>query len=78
MAIFLDHVDPRRARSSGHPPLGGSSARMRRTRVHEDGRRQDVFLYARRDAIAGGSNEIMRNMIAERARVDLGSPGMRT
>lgn len=32
----------------------------------EDGRWQDVFLYARAFTIAGGSNEIMRNLIAER------------
>jgi alkylation response protein AidB-like acyl-CoA dehydrogenase len=32
----------------------------------EDGRWQDAFLYARALTIAGGSNEIMRNMIAER------------
>jgi alkylation response protein AidB-like acyl-CoA dehydrogenase len=32
----------------------------------EDGRWQDSFLYARAWTIAGGTNEIMRNMIAER------------
>ena len=32
----------------------------------EDGRWQDRFLYARAWTIAGGSNEILRNMIAER------------
>ena len=32
----------------------------------EDGRWQDVFLYARAWTIAGGTNEIMRNLIAER------------
>jgi alkylation response protein AidB-like acyl-CoA dehydrogenase len=32
----------------------------------EDGRWQDAFLYARALTIAGGSNEIMRNLIAER------------
>jgi alkylation response protein AidB-like acyl-CoA dehydrogenase len=32
----------------------------------EDGHWQDVFLYARAFTIAGGSNEIMRNLIAER------------
>jgi alkylation response protein AidB-like acyl-CoA dehydrogenase len=32
----------------------------------EDGRWQDAFLYARAFTIAGGSNEIMRNLIAER------------
>ena len=32
----------------------------------EDGRWQDTFLYARAYTIAGGSNEIMRNLIAER------------
>ena len=31
-----------------------------------DGRWQDAFLYARAWTIAGGSNEIMRNLIAER------------
>jgi alkylation response protein AidB-like acyl-CoA dehydrogenase len=33
---------------------------------YEDGRWQDAFLYARAWTIAGGSNEIMRNLIAER------------
>ncbi len=33
---------------------------------HEDGRRLEAFLYARAWTIAGGSNEIMRNLIAER------------
>ena len=32
----------------------------------EDGKWQDRFLYARALTIAGGSNEIMRNVIAER------------
>jgi alkylation response protein AidB-like acyl-CoA dehydrogenase len=32
----------------------------------QDGRWQDAFLYARAWTIAGGSNEIMRNLIAER------------
>ena len=32
----------------------------------DDGRWQDMFLYARAYTIAGGSSEIMRNMIAER------------
>ncbi len=32
----------------------------------DDGRWQDLFLYARAWTIAGGSNEIMRNLIAER------------
>ncbi len=32
----------------------------------DDGRWQDMFLYARAYTIAGGSNEIMRNLIAER------------
>jgi alkylation response protein AidB-like acyl-CoA dehydrogenase len=32
----------------------------------DDGRWQDAFLYARAYTIAGGSNEIMRNLIAER------------
>ena len=32
----------------------------------DDGRWQDAFLYARAWTIAGGSNEIMRNIIAER------------
>jgi alkylation response protein AidB-like acyl-CoA dehydrogenase len=31
-----------------------------------DGKWQDAFLYARAWTIAGGSNEIMRNLIAER------------
>jgi len=35
-------------------------------RVDDDGRWQDMFLYARAWTIAGGSNEIMRNLIAER------------
>jgi len=34
--------------------------------AYEDGRWQDMFLYARAWTIAGGSNEIMRNLIAER------------
>jgi alkylation response protein AidB-like acyl-CoA dehydrogenase len=34
--------------------------------AYEDGRWQDMFMYARAWTIAGGSNEIMRNMIAER------------
>jgi alkylation response protein AidB-like acyl-CoA dehydrogenase len=34
--------------------------------VHDGGRWQDMFLYARAWTIAGGSNEIMRNLIAER------------
>ena len=34
--------------------------------AEEDGRWQDAFLYARAWTIAGGSNEIMRNLIAER------------
>ena len=32
----------------------------------DDGRWQDEFLYARTYTIAGGSSEIMRNVIAER------------
>ena len=32
----------------------------------EDGRWQDGFLYARALTIGGGTNEILRNMIAER------------
>ena len=35
--------------------------------AYDDGRWQDMFLYARALTIAGGSNEIMRNLIAERA-----------
>jgi alkylation response protein AidB-like acyl-CoA dehydrogenase len=34
--------------------------------AEEDGRWQDMFLYARAWTIAGGSNEIMRNVLAER------------
>ncbi|HZP29062.1 MAG TPA: acyl-CoA dehydrogenase family protein [Acidimicrobiia bacterium] len=34
--------------------------------AHDSGRWQDAFLYARAYTIAGGSNEIMRNLIAER------------
>jgi alkylation response protein AidB-like acyl-CoA dehydrogenase len=34
--------------------------------AYDDGRWQDAFLYARALTIAGGSNEIMRNLIAER------------
>ncbi|MCU1344793.1 MAG: acyl-CoA dehydrogenase protein [Acidimicrobiia bacterium] len=34
--------------------------------AYEDGKWQDMFLYARAWTIAGGSNEIMRNLIAER------------
>jgi alkylation response protein AidB-like acyl-CoA dehydrogenase len=33
----------------------------------DDGRWQDAYLYARAYTIAGGSSEIMRNLIAERA-----------
>lgn len=33
---------------------------------YEDGRWQDLFLYARAWTIAGGTNEILRNVIAER------------
>jgi alkylation response protein AidB-like acyl-CoA dehydrogenase len=36
-------------------------------RAQEEGRWQDMFLYARAYTIAGGSSEIMRNLIAERA-----------
>jgi alkylation response protein AidB-like acyl-CoA dehydrogenase len=32
----------------------------------DTGRRQDAYLYARAFTIAGGSSEIMRNIIAER------------
>jgi alkylation response protein AidB-like acyl-CoA dehydrogenase len=35
--------------------------------AHLDGKSQDAFLYARAWTIAGGSNEIMRNINAERA-----------
>jgi alkylation response protein AidB-like acyl-CoA dehydrogenase len=35
--------------------------------AHLDGKYQDAFLYARAWTIAGGSNEIMRNIISERA-----------
>jgi alkylation response protein AidB-like acyl-CoA dehydrogenase len=34
--------------------------------AYEDGRWQDMFLYARAWTIAGGSNEVLRNLIAER------------
>jgi alkylation response protein AidB-like acyl-CoA dehydrogenase len=34
--------------------------------AYDDGRWQDMFMYARAWTIAGGSNEIMRNLIAER------------
>ena len=34
--------------------------------AYEDGRWQDMFLYARAWTIAGGSSEVMRNLIAER------------
>jgi alkylation response protein AidB-like acyl-CoA dehydrogenase len=34
--------------------------------AHDGGRWQDAFLYARAWTIAGGANEIMRNLIAER------------
>lgn len=36
-------------------------------RALDEGRWQDAFLYARAFTIAGGSSEIMRNMLAERA-----------
>jgi alkylation response protein AidB-like acyl-CoA dehydrogenase len=39
--------------------------------VLDDGRWQDEWLYARAYTIAGGSSEIMRNLIAERG---LGMP----
>jgi len=35
--------------------------------VHDDGWWQDAFLYARAFTIAGGTNEVLRNVIAERA-----------
>jgi hypothetical protein len=34
--------------------------------VLDEGRWQDAYLYARAYTIAGGSSEIMRNLIAER------------
>ncbi len=36
-------------------------------RVHDDGWWQDAFLYGRAFTIAGGTNEVLRNLIAERA-----------
>jgi hypothetical protein len=36
------------------------------TRHGDDGRRQDMFLYALAYTMPGGSNQIMRNIIAER------------
>jgi hypothetical protein len=35
---------------------------------HPDGRREDAFLYARDGTMAGGSDEIMRNLTAGRGR----------
>ncbi|OBH44198.1 acyl-CoA dehydrogenase family protein [Mycobacterium mantenii] len=35
--------------------------------VHDDGWWQDAFMYARAFTIAGGTNEVLRNVIAERA-----------
>ena len=35
--------------------------------AHQGGKYQDAFLYARAWTIAGGSNEVMRNIISERA-----------
>jgi alkylation response protein AidB-like acyl-CoA dehydrogenase len=37
------------------------------SRVHDSGWWQDAFLYARAFTIAGGTNEVLRNVIAERA-----------
>lgn len=37
------------------------------TQVYDDGWWQDAFLYARAFTIAGGTNEVLRNLIAERA-----------
>jgi alkylation response protein AidB-like acyl-CoA dehydrogenase len=36
-------------------------------KVHDDGWWQDAFLYGRAFTIAGGTNEVLRNLIAERA-----------
>jgi alkylation response protein AidB-like acyl-CoA dehydrogenase len=36
------------------------------TTAYDDGRWQDEYLYARAYTIAGGSSEIMRNLLAER------------
>ncbi len=48
--------------------LGGRGALVEdEPLAHEDGRWQDTFLYARSWTIAGGSNEILRNVIGERA-----------
>lgn len=50
----LELMGPRAALVEGEPE------------AFEDGRWQDMFLYARALTIAGGSNEIMRNIISER------------
>jgi alkylation response protein AidB-like acyl-CoA dehydrogenase len=46
----------------GARSLGSESGEL----SHVDGRWQEAFLYARAWTIAGGSNEIMRNLIAQR------------
>jgi alkylation response protein AidB-like acyl-CoA dehydrogenase len=35
--------------------------------VHDEGWWQDAFMYGRAFTIAGGTNEVLRNVIAERA-----------
>jgi alkylation response protein AidB-like acyl-CoA dehydrogenase len=52
--LALELLGPRSAIVEGDPS------------AYDDGRWQDAFLYARAWTIAGGSNEIMRNLIAER------------
>ena len=58
LLFYLDS-DPKVMRYIGPRPAPDPAAYL-------DGVWQDRFLYARAWTIAGGSNEIMRNMIAER------------